>query len=89
MEPTMYLPFAQEAAIRSRPSPCALGRARRRARAHSVAAAIEREDPTAVLSVPHARRSDRGVADPGAAGRDAGGFFGVLGLLLARSASMA
>jgi putative ABC transport system permease protein len=83
MEPTIYLPFAQEGvdavatiAIRAAAgSPEAL--------AHSVSAAIEKEDPSAVLSfrslddqVASALTQERLVAT-------LAGFFGLLGLLLA------
>ena len=83
MEPTMYLPFAQEeagsgAAIAVRAasgSPVSL--------VHSVAAAIEKEDPTAVLSF---RTLDEQIAASLTQERlvaTLAGFFGVLGLLLA------
>jgi ABC-type antimicrobial peptide transport system permease subunit len=83
MEPTMYLPYAQEEsspvvtiAVRAASgSPENLVR--------SVAAAIEREDPTAVLSfrsmddqIAAALTQERLVAT-------LAGFFGILGLLLA------
>jgi predicted permease len=83
MEPTIYLPYAQEGpssiatiAVRaSSGSPESI--------VHSVAAAIEREDPTAVLSF---RSLDEQIAAALTQERlvaTLAGFFGVLGLLLA------
>jgi predicted permease len=83
MEPTMYLPFAQEGpdsvvsiAVRAAAgSPESL--------AHSVSAAIEKEDPTAVLSF---RTLDEQIAAALTQERlvaTLAGFFGILGLLLA------
>jgi hypothetical protein len=83
MEPTLYMPFAQEGgdtvatvAVRSAAgAPESL--------AHSVAAAIEKEDPTAVLSF---RSLDDQIAASLTQERlvaTLAGFFGVLGLLLA------
>ena len=83
MEPTMYLPFAQEesgpvATIAAR---AVSGSPERLMR--SVTAAIEREDPTAVLSF---RSLDDQIAASLTQERlvaTLAGFFGVLGLLLA------
>jgi putative ABC transport system permease protein len=83
MEPTMYRPYAQDganaivtiAARASSGSPESLVR--------SVAAAIEREDPTAVLSF---RSQDEQIAAALTQERlvaTLAGFFGILGLLLA------
>jgi putative ABC transport system permease protein len=83
MEPTMYLPFAQEGAGSGATIAVRAAAGAPESLAHSVAAAIEKEDPTAVLSfrslddqIAAAMTQERLVAT-------LAGFFGVLGLLLA------
>jgi predicted permease len=83
MEPTMYLPYAQEGASAVATIALRASSGPPENLVRSVAAAIEREDPTAVLSfrtltdqVAAALTQERLVAT-------LAGFFGILGLLLA------
>jgi putative ABC transport system permease protein len=83
MEPTMYLPYAQEGASSVATIAVRASSAPPETLVRSIAAAIEREDPTAVLSfrtlneqIASALTQERLVAT-------LAGFFGVLGLLLA------
>jgi predicted permease len=83
MEPTMYLPYAQEGpdSVASIAARAAAGSPESLVR--SVAAAIEREEPAAVLSF---RSMDEQIASSLTQERlvaTLAGFFGVLGLLLA------
>jgi predicted permease len=83
MEPTMYLPYAQEGASAVATIAVRASSGSPESIVRSVAAAIEREDPTAVLSF---RSLDEQIAASLTQERlvaTLAGFFGVLGLLLA------
>jgi len=83
MEPTLYKPYAQDGDDSTATIAIRAAAGRPEALAHSVAAALEREDPTAVLSfrslndqIAASLTQERLVAT-------LAGFFGILGLLLA------
>jgi putative ABC transport system permease protein len=83
MEPTMYLPYAQEGASAVATIAVRASSGSPESLVRSVAAAIDREDPTAVLSF---RSLDEQIDASLAQERlvaTLAGFFGVLGLLLA------
>jgi putative ABC transport system permease protein len=83
MEPTMYLPFGQEEAGSGAAIAVRAASGSPETLVHSVAAAIEKEDPSAVLSF---RTLDEQIAASLTQERlvaTLAGFFGVLGLLLA------
>ena len=83
MEPTLYMPFAREGADAGATLAIRTAAGSPESLAHSVAAAIEKEDPTAVLSF---RTFDEQIAASLTQERlvaTLAGFFGVLGLLLA------